>query len=648
MAFKFGFPRMNLNDKKGKSRNKCRRERLQTFRPQLEALEDRLVPSYITGITVHHGQPVVGSGGALINTYYGLNTLADEHSTIVPNANGSNDYTFYVASRTTANPASSGLVMLSGTVKHHQWTIDTTGPSPSQIFISPVVHGIAVADPTFDLNYAAPGSVLVDPTGPPGSTLMVYSATNKSIGLEPGSKTTSNKAYNSVGIATSDDGGLTWPTYAAVKETLPNQSSTKGPDAPLGATFTQVDQGSSSPGIPGSSAAYGRYSVLGPATPIQIVITEAGNNGLPKNMGDGSPSGFIDTYNRSSSTYLYVVDDYLPGDGTSLLTVSRAALNGGSAPLTFSRWANGRFSPSATSPSPIGFLPGPKSAFQSGIDSQLQTQTAGSISYVPSTGQYLLTFVCISDGDPATGKPGLTGAWFFATNRDLSNEAGWSQPQLIQGSDHPITSANGANPDIVFSGWYPSFMSLSTVPQGDPGYMAPGELGLNGYAFYMTGSRGDPTANGRSFDSVYFTIDESCVPEPASATAVGHGAPSTLTGNDMGNLLIGGAGSNTITAGTGLSLLIAGTDSSNITGGSGGSSTGGGNEGDGNLAGAAGVHDGILGVLKMFDGVIRRKSALEADGLATFRGPALATSDTTIFDNSVDNGADVYGNLGTL
>jgi hypothetical protein len=349
----------------------------------------------ITGITVQYQQPVVGSGGAPINTYYGLDTLADEHSTIDPNASGSNDYTFDIASRTTANPASTGLVVLSGSVDQasHQWTIDTTGPSPSQIFISPVLHGTAVADPTFDLNYAAPGSVLADPTGPPGSTLMVYSATNRSIGLQPGSSTTANGAYNSVGIATSNDGGLTWPTYAAVNETLPNQSGTTGPNAPSGATFIQVCQGSSSLGIPGTSAAYGRYPVLGPATPIQQIIAAAGNNGLPKNMGDGSPSGFIDTYDQSSSTYLYVVDDYLPGDGTSSLTVSRAALNGGSVPLTFSRWANGNFSPTATTPSPIGFLPGPRSAFQSGEDSQRQTQTAGSISYIPSTGQYLLTFV---------------------------------------------------------------------------------------------------------------------------------------------------------------------------------------------------------------------------------------------------------------
>jgi hypothetical protein len=115
----------------------------------------------------------------------------------------------------------------------------------------------------------------------------------------------------------------------------------------------------------------------------------------------------------------------------------------------------------------------------------------------------------------------LTGAWFFSTNSDLSKEGDWSQPQLIPGSDMPITAGNGSNGDVVFSGWYPSFMSLSTVPQGDPGYMASGELGLDGYVFYMTGSRGDPTENGRSFDSAYFTIDEgSGVPEPTTITLV--------------------------------------------------------------------------------------------------------------------------------
>jgi hypothetical protein len=613
---------MNWSGRKGKHHNTCRRQPLRTYRPQLETLEDRLVPSTITGITVQYQQHVVGSDGALINTYDGLDTLADEHSTIVPNANGANDYKFYVASRTTANPISSGLVVLSGSVDNasHQWTIDTTGPSPSQTFISPVVHNIAVADPTFDLNYAAPASVLADPTGPPGSTLMVYSATNLSIGLEPGSKTVDNGAYESVGIATSNDGGLTWPTYASVIETLPNQSSTMGPNAPFGATFTKADQGSSSLGIPGSSPAYGRYRVLGPATPIKKAIADAGNNGFPVNVGDGSPSGFIDTYNRSSSPYLYVVDNYVTGDGTSLLTVSRAALDRGSPRLKFSRWADGRFSPSATTPSAIGFLPGPKTAFQSGIDPQLQKQTAGSISYVPSTGQYLLTFVCISHGDPANGEPGLTGAWFFSTNRDLSNEAGWSQPQLIEGSDQPITPAKGPSPDILFSGWYPSFMSLSTVPQGDPRYLAPGELGLDGYVFYMSGSRGSPILNVRSFDSAYFTIHESRNdPEPKcvgffgtpftceSAIALCGEAPGavqgiqniigsitgrTLTDNDTGDILIGGAGRN---------LVIADPDSSNINWGSGSSSTGGGNDADSNFAHRARVLNRFLGTLEIFD-----------------------------------------------
>ena len=619
MALIFGLPRMNLSGRKGKRHYRCRREPLQRFRPMLETLEARLAPAYITGISVQYRQSVVGSGGALINTYDGLDTLADEHTTIDPNANGANDYTFYVASRTTANSESSGLVVLSGTVDQasHQWTIDTTGPSPSQTFISPVQHGIAVPDPTFDLNYAAPGSVLADPTGPPGKTLMVYSATNLSIGLEPGSDTRKNHSYNSVGIATSND-GLTWPTYAAVEETLPDQSATTGPNAPFGATFTKVDQGSSSLGIPGTSPAYGRYPVLGPATPIKAAIAEAGNNGVSKDMGDGSPSGFIDSYNHSSSPYLYVVDDYLPGDGTSSLTISRAALDGGSPKLRFARWANGRFSQSATTPSPIGFLPGPQSAFQSGIDPQLQTQTAGSISYVPSTGQYLLTFVCISHGDPATGEPRLTGAWFFSTNSDLSNEAGWSQPQLIRGSDHPITPAKGQSKDVVFSGWYPSFMSLSTVPQGDPGSMAPGELDLNGYVFYMSGSRGSPTLNLRSFDSAYFTIHESstvlepicmgpfaipctCVgDEPPGAvqsiqSIIGSDTGRTLTDNDVGDIPIGDPGSNAKTVGNGRSLLIADADSSNVTWSSGSSSTGDGDGGGRNLAGGTGLLDGFLG-----------------------------------------------------
>ncbi len=478
-------------------------------------------------------QPVVGPDGlTAINGFDGLNTLADEHSTIMPIVTGSggytSGYTFWVASRTSTNTASSGLVVLQGSVVPgtHQWQL-TTDPTygGGQLFLSPVQHAVALPNAAFDLNYAAPGSVVPDPTNN-GNLLMVYSATNRSIG--PGPSTLPNGAYNSVGIATSNDGGLTWPSYASVAAIPPDQNTTAGPasqDA-MGVTGARACAGYTGMVCnAGASNAYGRYDVLGPTPSIAILMGTLGSTGFVGSTGDGSPSGFVDSHSGSPAPYLYVVDDFVtpPPQGqttgqTAELTVSRAQLNGGTAPLSFQRWINGSFSdpgllsssPGAAAPSPIGFLSGPLSRSQS-CEGPNQIQTGGSISYDIATGQYLLTFVCLSPGgDPATGTGGNGAAWFFATNTDLSNESDWSQPQEVGNSWSVITDQGGMGGCGVFDGWYPSLMSTN---------MLEGELGTDGYVFAMQGCRGDPTSGGgRTFESAYIVIDtNAAVPEPPAA-----------------------------------------------------------------------------------------------------------------------------------
>ena len=479
----------------------------------------------ITGISITDQQAVMGvnagsppGSATAINNLDGLVTLPDEHSTIVPD--GSGGYTFFVASRTAANPVSTGLVVLSGNVNtaNNQWTI-TIDPSnpPSQTFISPVLHNTAVASAAFDLNYAAPGSVLPDPTNP-GNSLMVYSATNRSIGLTPGSSTLANGPYNSVGIATSTDQGTTWPSYTSLSLAPPTQSGTTGPTPVNGATGSDVCSG-----YPGgscnttNSAAYGRYPVVQPSPTISSLMASSGTGGLPYTIGYGSPSGFIDSFSGGPTTYLYAVSDYVApspsdpsGPETTELVIARAALNGGAAPLSFDQWANGFFVPpgvgAASAPSAIGFLPGAETKFQS-CEGANQIQTAGSISYVASTGQYLLIFACISrGGDPATGTGDKGAAWFFSTNTDLGQENQWSQPVEI-GHSWSAFSSEVTSCDF-YNGWYPSFMSLG---------MQAGQLGLDGYAFYLAGCRGDPSVGlGRTFESAFFTIDTSAVPEPPS------------------------------------------------------------------------------------------------------------------------------------
>jgi hypothetical protein len=495
----------------------------------------------ITGISIVDKQDVLGvdagsppASASAINNFDGLVTLPDEHSTIVPD--GSGGYTFYVASRTSANPVSTGLVVLSGNVNAatHQWTItlDPNNP-PSQTFLSPVLHNTAVNNAAFDLNYAAPGSILPDPTNP-GSTLMVYSATNRSIGLVPGSSTLANGPYNSVGIATSSDGGHTWPSYASVAAIPPNQNAASGPTTVNGATGNSVCAGyaGASCNVSGNSA-YGRYPVVQPPVTISSLMSSTGTSGLSYTIGDGSPSGFIDTYSGSPTPYLYAVNDYVApnpanpaGPELSQLSISQAPLNGGTAPLSFKQWRNGSFSlagiGAASGPSAIGFLPGLETKFQS-CEGPNQIQTAGSISFVSATDQYLLSFVCISrGGDPANGTGSAGAAWFFATNTDLTLEDNWSQPQEI-GNSWAEFNPNIASCDS-YKGWYPSLMSLN---------MPGGELGLDDYAFFLNGCRGDPTiGSGREFESAYLTIDTSAataVPEPLTLSLFGAGVAGALT-----------------------------------------------------------------------------------------------------------------------
>jgi hypothetical protein len=92
-------------------------------------------------------------------------------------------------------------------------------------------------DPTFDLNYADPGTVFLDPTNPfnlwGGNLLMLYEGTNRCVGVT--GEVGSNSFYSVIGIATSSDQGHTWPVYKSNYTALPGVNQAAGPDAALGA-----------------------------------------------------------------------------------------------------------------------------------------------------------------------------------------------------------------------------------------------------------------------------------------------------------------------------------------------------------------------------------------------------------------------------
>jgi hypothetical protein len=383
----------------------------------------------------------------------------------------------------------------------------------------PTVAQPRLQDPTFDLNYADPGSVVIDPTNPsnagPGSVLMIYEGTNRCIGLAGGSNTQAgNSFYSTIGVATSNDFGHSWPAYrfaldgaAQPQYPLPSQNPSQGPNAPDGAKGPATCIGNNCASAPWPpDRAYGRYAVLGPQVTIAAAMASpVTSSGLTSNMGDSVTSAFVDDVAPGPVRYVYELHNYAPGPAglgdpvppngqSGDLFVARAPLNGGTAPLAFSKWYQGSFAQSG-----MGGLESPmltRGSAQNCLGAG-QLRTMASISYVEDTQQYLLVFVCMSPGgDPLTGTGGPGAAWFFATNGDLSRQDQWSAPQEIEGSwsayDPGVPGCND------FNGWYPSFMSLNRKP---------GHLTTVGHVFAMAGCTDiGGGAGGRQYSSRVFAI----------------------------------------------------------------------------------------------------------------------------------------------
>jgi hypothetical protein len=113
--------------------------------------------------------------------------------------------------------------------------------------------------------------------------------------------------------------------------------------------------------------------------------------------------------------------------------VSRAALNGGTAPPQFQKWDGHAVSAPGIGGHEVAILP--DGAFEN-CGALTQGRSQGSISFVDETRQYLVTFVCGSAGDPAGGVRGgpQGSAWYWATTNNLSDETSWSTPQEITGT----------------------------------------------------------------------------------------------------------------------------------------------------------------------------------------------------------------------
>ncbi len=474
-----------------------------------------------------------GSGQA-INSYLNLGGISDEHSTAFPPESlGENgDYLFFVASRTNLS-SDTGVVVLSGgpgpDAATGQWTFDLPAAYGAyetgfgQVLLSPVGRGcpappngdVTQQDQTFDLNYAAAGSLVKDPTSP-GKLLMVYEGTNKCPGLGLTSSADSG-AYISAAIATSLDFGRTWPTYSSRPwfdfVPLPGQNPSQGPRAPFGALGDGVYFGNDTSSLPPPD--YGRYAVLTPPVPLADIVL-GGTTLQGTILGDGEPSAFVDDARGDERPYLYLIHGYspggfgdppLPGNRASDLTIARARL-GRRTPLRFAKWNGQSFTSPGLGGSESPILP---EGDYTSCGAAGQSRHMASIYHVAATQQYLLIFVCDSPTDPKSGQgTGAAGgaAWFFSTSDDLTDPSRWSTPTEIAGSWSPFgapataggpSAGDGSSAGCPFyKGWYPSFMSLGAEP---------GHLATSGFAFYLWGCQGDGTpAPGRQFSSRAFTI----------------------------------------------------------------------------------------------------------------------------------------------
>jgi hypothetical protein len=393
--------------------------------------------------------------------------IPDEHTTLLPQWSWSNlwqglgpdSYLLFGSSAITG--ASGGAVVLQTTDLKNFSSAAARGYS-EQVITAPVAFRNCdpAYDNEFDENYAAPGSVLQDPTLPPGNLIMIYEAENHCpLGVHNPS------FYATVGFARSSDNGRSWP--------LPPVNQEFG-DAERHPIFKDF------------------YPELIPNTPIST-----------ESLGDALPSAFVDI-NREGDAYLYVTYNYakgsnqpLPKDGA--IRVGRGKLGevshdfggdwgtGHNSQLQFYKWYNGTFSQPGIAGLDSGVIP------TTGCTGR---QSMSGITYNDDLGVYLMIFVC----NPSSTTPeGVThAAWYYSTATSLDLED-WTPPQPILNSEHEIVApCNTTDPKepsgSAFDGFYPSFMS--------PGVPA-GHTRLTGLAFFLNGC---DTGLPRKFASRKFTI----------------------------------------------------------------------------------------------------------------------------------------------
>ena len=323
-----------------------------------------------------------------------LPSLPDEHTTIFQPAPGSNAYLFYASTSLTGGY--SGTVPLqTGDLQNFAFASGYA----NQVMTVPVHFNTcnATYNAEFDENYAGPGSVVQDPTLPPGNLIMIYEAENHC----PGG-VWQQPFYATIGFARSADNGRTWPQ-------------------PANAEFGDAE----------------RYPVL------KLSAPEPAAEPSPAGMGDAIPSAIVD------GDYLYVTYVAPPGPGLvsdGKLRIARAPL-GGAGQVVFTKWNDGAFSTPGIGGADSGFLPS---------GGCIGGQAQGAIYNFDPLNVFLMVFVCRSTQTGHAAWYFSTATSLDSQDWTVPQLIANSQYALLE----PCPGqAPGQTDGMAFDGWYPSLMS---------------------------------------------------------------------------------------------------------------------------------------------------------------------------------------------
>ena len=361
--------------------------------------------------------------------------LPDEHSSFLPPATEGGPYIFFEAARV----GRTGAVVLQ-TTKFKKISLAAGYNSP--VLFAPLefdecaadVGQPADVDNEFDENYAAPGSVVQDPTLPAGNLIMIYEGENHC--RSDASGVHNVQAYfATVGFARSSDTGVTWAAPSATPSTT-------------------------------------RYPIIGgpdPKPPYDANQQMA--------VGDAIPSAYVE------GSCLYVVYAEHPGPNNPnqqiAIQIARAQL-GGTDPMAFQKYlvtaGAGAFAPPALSSAGTNIIPFTPIGTSSAGSVCTGTQYQPGLSYNDGLHRYLMTMVC--EVSSISGQL----AWFYSTATSLDLED-WTPPKMIANTQSlSTTPCTGDTTGVEFDGWYPSIYSMSQNP---------GHTSANNVAFYLDGCNFD-------------------------------------------------------------------------------------------------------------------------------------------------------------